>query len=116
VVYRWELETKDYPVQQGQFTVLSSTEIAAIRETLSALEPGALPGYPRTTVTLMRVGLLFERELYADTRRELLAALRADPDEPSLHLMLGHVYERTGLAALAAEEFDETQYLSSRTP
>ena len=44
VVYRWELETKDFPVQQGQFSVLSSTEIAGIRETLSALEPGALPG------------------------------------------------------------------------
>jgi Tfp pilus assembly protein PilF len=64
----------------------------------------------------MRAGFLFEQELYAEARRELLAALQADPDEPGLHVMLGHVYERTGLPALAAEEFDEAQYLSSRTP
>jgi len=116
VVYRWELETKDFPVQQGQFVVLSSTEIASIRETLSSLEPGALPGYPKNTVALMRAGFLFEQELYAEAREELLSALKADPDEPSLHLMLGHVYERTGLPALAGEEFDEAHYLSSRTP
>ncbi|OGB95925.1 MAG: hypothetical protein A2Z31_06250 [candidate division NC10 bacterium RBG_16_65_8] len=116
VNYRWELETKDFSVQRGQFSVLSPTESAAIQGTLSALEPGSLPGYPSNTVTLMRAGFLFEQELYAEARKELLAALRAGPDEPSLHLMLGHVYERTGLAALAAEEFDEAQYLSSRTP
>ena len=116
VLYRWQLETKDFPVQQGQFSVLSSTEIAGIRGALSALEPGALPGYPKNTVALMRAGFLFEQELYAEARKELLAALRADPDEPSLHVMLGHVYERTGLPALAGEEFDEAQYLSSRTP
>lgn len=116
VTYRWELETKDFPVQRGQFRVVSSTESAAIHETLSTLAPGALPGYPPNTVTLMRAGFLFEQELYAEARTELLSALRSDPDEPSLHLMLGHVYERTGLAALAAEEFDEAQYLSSRTP
>jgi hypothetical protein len=116
VVYRWELETKDFPVQHGRFTVLSSPEVTGIRETLSALEPDALPGYPTNTVTVMRAGFLFEQALYAEARTELLAALRADPDEPSLHLMLGHVYERTGLPALASEEFDEAQYLSSRTP
>jgi hypothetical protein len=116
VLYRWELEAKDFPIQRGQFTVLPSTEEAPIRASLSGLEPGALPGYPRNTVALMRAGLLFERELYADARAELLAALRADPDEPTLHLMLGHIYERTGLTALAAEEFDEAQYLSSRRP
>lgn len=116
VLYRWELETKDFPIQQGQFTVLSSTEIAGIRETLASLLPEALPGYPKNTVTLMRAGFLFEQQLFAEARTELVAAMRADPDEPSLHLMLGHVYERTGLPALAAEEFDEAHYLSSHTP
>lgn len=115
-LYRWELETKDYAVQHGRFTVLSSAEASRIRETLTALEPGSLPGYPPNTVALMRAGFLFEQALYVDARTELLAALRADPDEPGLHLMLGHVYERTGLAALASEEFDEAQYLSTRTP
>ena len=116
VVYRWELETADFPVQHGRFAMLSSSEVVGIRETLSALEPGALPAYPKNTVAVMRAGFLLDQELYTDAYTELLAALRADPDEPSLHLLLGHVYERTGLPALAAEEFDEAQYLSSRTP
>ena len=62
VTYRWELETKDFPVQRGQFRVLSSTENAGIRGTLSALEPGALPDYPGNTVTLMRAGFLLEQD------------------------------------------------------
>jgi Tfp pilus assembly protein PilF len=95
---------------------MAPTEIASIRENLTALDPPALPGYPKNTLILMRAGFLFEQGLYVEARKELQAALTADPDEPSLHLMLGHVYERTGLTALAAEEFDEAQFLSSRTP
>lgn len=114
--YRWELEAKDFPVQRGQFTMLSAAEIATIRENLAALEPPALPGYPKNTVILMRAGFLFDQGLYTEARKELQGAIAADPDEPSLHLMLGHVYERTGLKELAAEEFDEAEFLSSRTP
>ncbi len=116
VPYRWELETRDFPAQQGHFTILPAAEVSPIRETLADLDPATLRGFPRNTVLVMRTGFLFEQELYADARRELLAAIAADPDEPSLHLMLGHVYERTGLKELAAEEFDEAQFLSSRTP
>ncbi len=116
VSYRWELEARDFPAQQGQFTLLSPAEIAPIQESLSALDASALPGYPRNTVILMRAGFLFQQGLYAEARKELLAALAADPDEPSLHLMLGHVYERTALRELAAEEFDEAEFLSTRVP
>ncbi len=116
VRYRWELEAKDFPVQQGQFTILSAAEIAPIRENLAALDPSALPGYPKNTVILMRAGFLFEQGLFTEARKELLAAIAADPDEPGLHLMLGHVYERTALPEMAAQEFDEAQFLCSRTP
>ena len=115
VPYRWELEAKDFPVQRGNFAVLPPAEIASIRQDLAVLNPAILSGYPKNTVVLMRAGFLFEQELYAEARKELLVAIAADPDEPGLHLMLGHVYERTGLAELAAEEFDEAQFLSSRT-
>ena len=111
VAYRWELEARDFAPQRGQFTILRPQEIAKVRESLDALAPSALSGYPKNTVTLMRAGFLFEQELYAEARNELQVAIAADPDEPSLHLMLGHVYERTGLKALAAEEFDEAQFL-----
>jgi hypothetical protein len=116
VPYRWELEAKDFPIQQGQFTILPPVESASIRESLAALEPAALPGYPKNTVSLMRAGFLFEQGLYVEARKELLGAIAADPDEPSLHLLLGHVYERTGLRELAAEEFDEAEFLSTRSP
>ncbi len=115
VPYRWELEAPGFPAQQGRFTILPPAAAAPIRETLADLDPATLRDFPRNTVLVMRTGFLVDQELYAEARRELLAAIAADPDEPSLHLMLGHVYERTGLKELAAEEFDEAQFLSSRT-
>lgn len=116
VFYRWELETRDFPAQQGLFTILPPGESGPVRQTLTALDPAALPGYPKNTVILMRAGYLLEQELYTEARNELQAAIAADPDEPSLHLLLGHVYERTGLTGLAAEEFDEAQFLVTRAP
>jgi hypothetical protein len=114
--YRWELEAKDFPVQHGSFAIMTPTEIASIHQTLSAIDPSALPGYPKNTVVLMRAAFLFEQALYAEARTELLAAILAHADEPSLHLMPGHVYERTALTDLATEEFDEAEFLSSQTP
>lgn len=114
VTYQWELDARDYPPQRGSFTLLTPAEIASIQGTLRTLDRAALPGYPTNTVTVMRAAFLFEHALFSDARRELVAAIALDPDEPSLHLMLGHVYERTGLMVLAAEEYDEAQFLSSR--
>lgn len=116
VPYGWELETRGFPAQRGQFTILPGAEITPIRDTLAALDRAMLPGYPKNTVVLMRTGFLLEQGLYAEARKELMAAIADDADEPGLHLMLGHVYERTGLTDLAAEEFDEAQFLVSRTP
>ena len=113
VLYRWVLETLDFPAQQGQFTILPPAEAAQIHDTLNALDPAALPGYPRNTVILIRTAFLVERELYGEAQKELQAAIAADPDEPSLHVMLGRVHERVGLVELAAEEFDEAQFLLS---
>lgn len=114
VPYRWDLEAKDFPAQRGKFMLLSPTQVTAVRDALTALTPASLSGYPKNTVTLIRAEYLIEQELYVEARMELESAITADPDEPGLHLMLGHVYERTGLAELAAEEFDEAQFLSTR--
>jgi Tfp pilus assembly protein PilF len=49
-----------------------------------------------------------------DARRVVVTALAADRDEPTLHLLLGDLYTRTGLTDLAAESFDEAQYLTTK--
>lgn len=60
----------------------------------------------------MRAGLFFQEMLYADAQRELRLAIAASPDEPTLHLLLGHIDERTGLKRLAGEEFARSKSLA----
>jgi len=114
--YAWDVDTPGQPVQRAQFEILSTAEAARIQAALADLRPATLAAYPPNTVVLMRAGLLFQEGLYADARRELQAGIAADPDEPALRLLLGYVYDRVGLAELAASEFDEAQYLSTRKP
>ena len=64
----------------------------------------------------MRAGLFFREGLYADARRELTTAIAQDPDEPTLRQLLGYVYDRVGLVDLAAQEFDEAEFLATRKP
>jgi len=40
-------------------------------------------------------------------------AIATDPEEPTLHLLLGHVYDRIGLKGMAANEFDEAEALTA---
>jgi hypothetical protein len=112
VRYTWELDTREHGVQRASFDIARPEDAARVKEALATLTPAAAKGYPPTTLSLMRAGLLFQETLYADARRELVTAIAADPDEPTLHLLLGHVYDRTGLKGLAANEFDEAEALT----
>jgi predicted Zn-dependent protease len=87
-----------------------------MRAALSLLPPSPLAGYPWNTVILMRAGLLFQEGLDHEARRELQAGIAAEPDEPTLYRLLGHIYDRIGLRQLAAEAHDEAQFLSTRRP
>jgi hypothetical protein len=113
VRYTWELETREHGVQRASFDLASPADVTRVREGLASLTPEAARGYPPATLSLMRAGLLFQESLYADARRELVVAIAAAPEEPTLHLMLGHVYDRTGLKQLAANEFDEAEALAA---
>jgi hypothetical protein len=42
------------------------------------------------------------------------AALARDPDEPSLHTLLGDLNARVGLPNLAAQSYEEAQFLLKR--
>lgn len=116
VRYAWELEAWGEVTQRAQFEILPAPEADRVKAGLALLEPAALWGYPRTTVALMRAGFLLQEGLHHEARRELLDGMAADPDEPTLHLLLGQVYERIGLNSLAAAEFDEAQFLLTRRP
>ena len=116
VSYTWELEARGEPVQRAQFELVSADEAERLRTALNLLGAPSLPGYPGSTVVLMRAGFLFQERLYHEARRELLGGIAIDPDEPTLHLLLGQVYERVGLKDQAAVEFDEAEFLSARKP
>ncbi|HET8576101.1 MAG TPA: hypothetical protein VFO18_03300, partial [Methylomirabilota bacterium] len=89
-------------------------EAARAQEAMALITPAALPGSSKSGVALLRAGWLFQEQLYADARRELVTALAADPDEPTLHLLLGQIYDRIGLGDMATREFIEARDLSSR--
>jgi hypothetical protein len=112
--YVWELITREHGVQAAQFQVASASDAAAVRDALAELTSGAGSAYPPATLTLMRATVLFQDRFYADARRELAAAIAAAPQEATLHLMLGRVYERIGLRDLATSAFDEADALSGR--
>ena len=98
----------------AEFQILPPAEATRVRESLDILVPASLPGYPPSSVALMRAGYVLRDGLFADARRELLTALAGDPDEPTLHLLLGQVYETIGLGELAQREFIEARDLSGR--
>lgn len=116
VRYAWEVVAPGHPVQRAQFQLLPAADAARVQAALALLEPATLTGYPRSTVALMRAGLLFQEGLHHEARRALLVGIAADRDQPTLHLLLGNVYERIGLKDLAAQEFEEAQFLSTRKP
>ena len=59
-------------------------------------------------------GMLASAGLLHDARRVVLDALTSDPDEPALHQALGNLYQKSGLGELAAESYDEAQFLLTR--
>ena len=114
--YTWELSTREHGVQKAAFEVAPAADITRVTEGLGVLTPASAGSYPPATLALMRAGLLFQETFYADARRELVQAIAASPEEATLHLLLGHVYDRTGLKQLASNEFDEAEALAAPRP
>jgi len=100
--------------QTASFEVLDAARAQAIRQNLKELEEGLGPGVSPNTLAVVRVGMLAEHGLLHDARLAVVAALAKDPDEPTLHTLLGHLYQKVGLAQQATESFDEAQFLLTR--
>lgn len=109
VPYRWELEAPGHPVERTRFETLTEADLARVRSALAAL--ARAEGYSPGTLIVIRTALVFEEGLYNEARRQIEAAVAAQPDEPNLRLLQGHVYQRIGLNGKAAEAFDRAKAL-----
>lgn len=109
--YTLQVTAGGQPAQEAWFELVDAARARALAADLTALEQELGTGVPPTSKAVMRAGLLAREGLLHDARRVVVAALDADRDEPTLHLLLGDLYTRTGLAGLAAESFDEAQFL-----
>jgi hypothetical protein len=111
--YAWELHAERHPVQRAEFVLLPAPDVSRVKSDLASL-PTA--GVSATTASVMRASYLLKEGCYLDARRELLAAIVADPNEASLHQLLGHVYDAMGIKDLATDSFDEARFLSAPRP
>lgn len=109
VEYSWVIEKKDFTVEKVRFQLLPPAEVKSVQDEMAALQNA--PGVPKTTQAILKAGLFYSRALYYDAREALIEAVKADPDEPTLHFLLADVYEKTGLKDLAAEEYSESDFL-----
>jgi len=109
--YRWELESQEHGIQRAGFDVATAEAATRVRLAVDAVKQAR---YPAGTAALLKAAALMRERFLADARRELLQAVAANPEEPTLHLVLGDVYERIGLDNLAAAEYDQAETLSAR--
>jgi Tfp pilus assembly protein PilF len=85
-----------------------------VRAGLALLERELAGTASPNTVVALQAGYLANAGLLNEARRLLVAALAHDPDEPTLHLVLGNVYGQTGLVRQANQSFDEARFLMRR--
>lgn len=114
VRYRFQVEALDRSPYEAWFEIVDPARAAAVQEDLKQLEATLGPGVPPSSLAAVRVGALAAEGLLHDARLVALSALAGDPDEPTLHALLGKLYLMTGLPELAAESFDEAKFLLSR--
>ena len=114
VRYTVQVTAAGHPAQDAWFEVADAERARAVTSDLAGLEQELGPSVSPTSRAVLRAGLLAREGFLHDARRVVVTALAADRDEPTLHLLLGDLYTRTGLTDLAAESFDEAQYLSTR--
>lgn len=109
VRYAWELESLGQPPQRTEFEVMTDADAVRIGDALSALDRTVQATSAPGTVTVMRTAIFFDEGLFADARRELEAAERKNPDDPTLPFLLSHVYEHIGLTARARQALQRAQ-------
>ena len=108
--YSWAIEKKGFPPSKAPFKLLRPADAQAVKEKLAELS--AVPGLPKTTLAVLKANFLMSKELFHEARELLLEGTAADPDEPTLHFVLGELYDKIGLKDLATDEYGEAEFLS----
>ena len=114
VEYWWEIEKKGFAPEKARFKILTPEEAKPVQEQLQSLH--GVGGASKTTMAILKAGLLVSRELFHEAREILVEAASSDPDEPTLHFLLGEIYEKTGLRNLSSEEYSEADFLLKKRP
>jgi len=114
VRYQWQLEAPHAATQQAYFELLGADQGDRIRTSLDLLNSEGVSQGSRSGVVVLRSGFLIQQGLYSEARTELVSAVRVDPTEPTLHYLLGMLYEQAGLTDMAEYEFWEAHNLASR--
>ena len=112
--YTIEVATGEQPAQDAWFEVLDAQQARVVGDDLTTLTQSLAGGASRNSVAVVRAGMLASAGLLHDARRVVIDALTSDPDEPALHQALGNLYQKSGLGELAAESYDEAQFLLTR--
>jgi hypothetical protein len=111
VRYRFQLLAARMPAQEVWFEVVDPTDAEAIRRELSEMEAALGPDVNPATLVILRAGVLASHGLLHDARLGLIEELVREPDEPTLHYLLGDLYARQGLSEEATESFAEARFL-----
>ncbi|MCI0450838.1 MAG: hypothetical protein L0Z51_00435 [Candidatus Latescibacteria bacterium] len=112
VSYSWTLETSDPLVSPplrtaaSFFEIIAPKDVAALDTDLAVIEQNK-PGV--TTYHVMRASIFFDRGLYADAIIETQAAIAIDPENDSLHAILGKLYAETGRTDEAMREMEKSR-------
>lgn len=112
VSYSWTLETSDPLVSPpirtpaSFFEVIAPADAKTLETDLSQLDahrPGPV------TYHLTRASLFFDRGLVDDAITETESAVASDPENDSLHTILGRLYAETGRSHEAIDEMNKAQ-------
>lgn len=112
--YTIQVAVGEQAPQEAWFEILDAQRARAVGDDLATLTQGLAGGASRNSIAVVRAGMLASAGLLHDARRVVLEALAGDPDEPGLHQALGNLYQKSGLRQLAAESYDEAQFLLTR--
>lgn len=108
--YLIEVETIGQPVASAWFTIATAQQTDELTRELLARN---VDSYTGSTRAIIKSVTLIEEGFFYDARKVLLEAISKDNDEPSLFLMLGKLYEQSGIEWLAAEAYSKVDFLTS---